>query len=272
MLIFGEMFFSEGSLLSSLGCHGGVHFRCVASGSTGNSFSIGAAKWSLTYDDFFDTYVRFFIQEVDKFTLNLYADGGNSTSYVVKTSLTPVDAVLNLGNGRSTEIPMRTAIQMMRDNPFSISTLIGKDGSSISGDALTHLVNDFIDTFKDHDVTVDEQTVTIKSLWSYLGAVVGVEEEDKLDLARIHAYNIVCSHFYSNDHVDYVYSANLYRQLIGYYVGYIRGSIGFQDSDYYPISFEYNGILYEYDALSAANYILMIDYVNNDASSFIVRK
>lgn len=88
-----------------------------------------------------------------------------------------------------------------------------------------------------------------------------------IDLRRVHAYNLVCAHFFSNDHIDYIYSAELYRQnqyalikLCGY------------DS---AMRFTMNGVPYEYDALSAkavdlmlltnlsANYVHVIAYFAN---------
>ena len=64
------------------------------------------------------------------------------------------------------------------------------------------------------------------------------------NFGKIAAYQLCCAHFYSNDHVDYIYSADLYRQLIW---SYIMADVPSADR-----SFSYNGVQTEYDALSGA--------------------
>lgn len=62
-----------------------------------------------------------------------------------------------------------------------------------------------------------------------------------LNLSRLWAYQLVCAHFFTNDKVDYVFSAELFRQLIGGYVVPYSGAL----------NFTVNGIDYLYDFLSA---------------------
>lgn len=78
-----------------------------------------------------------------------------------------------------------------------------------------------------------------------------------VDISRFWAYQLVCAHFYSVDSVDYIYSANLYRELISYYVSR-RGAVNEFDS------FSLNGITIPYDYLSAHyfNDILTANYVS----------
>ena len=235
MLVFGEWFFSEGNLLASLGIHGGTHFRCVSSGKNGNPIFIGNAVRVLTYDEFFDIMVSYVKNNCDRFRISIPSTDGQLTSYVVKTNPDPI--YLNTTGARTgSDINLRTALQLMRDNPFSVASF-----QSAGVDVTATLVSAFTSSL-----------VTADSIFSTIGAVVGVDEEDKLNLARVHAYNIVCSHFYTNDHVDYVYSAQLYRQLIGHYIA----SVSDQDS------FTYNGILYQYDFLSAHYFALFAGNLN----------
>lgn len=60
----------------------------------------------------------------------------------------------------------------------------------------------------------------------------------KYNVSAVAAYQIVCAHFMSNDKVDYIYSAELYRQLM-------KSLIVDYDS-----SFVYNGVSTPYDYLS----------------------
>lgn len=68
-----------------------------------------------------------------------------------------------------------------------------------------------------------------------------------LNIAPIVAYQIVCAHYYTNDRVDYVYSAEMYRQLLKAYITNINTEVG--TTDY----FLYNGIQCPYDYVSGYN-------------------
>ena len=101
------------------------------------------------------------------------------------------------------------------------------------------IFNDFQNFF--NDFFVADPVVT------YIGS--GLSSPD-VDLRRLHAYNIACAHFYSNDHIDYIYTAELYRQNQR---SFFR-QLSFDSSMF----FQMNGVNYEYDALSghAVNLIL----------------
>ncbi len=60
-----------------------------------------------------------------------------------------------------------------------------------------------------------------------------------INIAPIIAYQICCAHYFTNDRIDYIYSAELYRQMM-------RGFLTNYSSD----TFEYNGVPMLYDELS----------------------
>lgn len=74
-----------------------------------------------------------------------------------------------------------------------------------------------------------------------------------LDLKRLWAYQLVCAHFYSNDHVDFIYSAELFRELISSYIDNLAG----------VDVFSYNGISTYFDYLSAHYFISTLHYIAN---------
>lgn len=76
------------------------------------------------------------------------------------------------------------------------------------------------------------------------GAQAGAQYYTKYNIAAVAAYQISCAHFMSNDKVDYIYSAELYRQLMH------------SLSDDYTPDFAYNGVSTPYDYLSGY-------YINN---------
>lgn len=80
-----------------------------------------------------------------------------------------------------------------------------------------------------------------------------------LNLARLFAYQIVCAHYYTDDHVDYIYSAELYRQYIFSIILAQHGSE----------SFQYNGVTTYYDYLSANYFVNMLGYGSSDVCSYL---
>lgn len=72
---------------------------------------------------------------------------------------------------------------------------------------------------------------------------------EPVDLARVWAYQIINAEYFTNDKVDYIYSAELYRQYIG---NIIEEEVGFN-------SFTWNGINYQYDYLSAYYFGILSD-------------
>lgn len=85
--------------------------------------------------------------------------------------------------------------------------------------------------------------------------------EDGIDvnLARFFAYQICCAHFYSNDKIDYIYDANLYRQNI---LDALRSIVNFSGGNA-PDYFILNGSQFEYDNCSA-------HYFSSVISDFII--
>ena len=62
-------------------------------------------------------------------------------------------------------------------------------------------------------LAVDSFDITWRSVPPGLGDVPSLSVED-FNLARVLAYQLVCAHFYSNDNVDFVYSADLFRSYV----------------------------------------------------------
>lgn len=81
------------------------------------------------------------------------------------------------------------------------------------------------------------------------------DSTEPLNFGRLVAYQIVNAHYYSNDKVDYIYSADLYRQ----YIGSLIMNPDFIGS---PAYFSYNGISCLYDWLSGFYLNTVIDISN----------
>lgn len=72
-----------------------------------------------------------------------------------------------------------------------------------------------------------------------LNVLYSPNDEKPFDISPILAYQLVCAEYFTNDHIDFIYSAELYRQL---YEGFI---------EYWSISnYTLNGFNFSYDGFS----------------------
>lgn len=174
---------------------------------------VHSVNGSQSYDQFFDDMIITFVHAgVKKFDLTL-ADG---SVYSVILDGTPlVDTVTY------PQIAIHDALELMRDNPFGISNATG--------------------------VTLANLVTSIKTEWDkYTSLTADTPSNVPQNLKRLWAYGLICSHYYTNDHIDYVYSAELYRQ----YIDYLIREVYDRKNASIP-TFTLNGMRYYYDAMSA---------------------
>lgn len=119
---------------------------------------------------------------------------------------------------------MRDYLEYLRDD-FSWTVVSVQMPSGAISSAISDELNDF-------------QT--------YKTGVANASSGVHCDLRRMWAYQMVCYHYYTNDKVDYIYSAELFRQYINQLV--TGGATTNYATDY---CFNVNGLQYQYDALSA---------------------
>ena len=218
-LIICEYFYSDGNLLSQLGICGSKYLSF-----TDDNQYVSDYLESFSFDRFFD----FLFSQLD-------LDANTSGFIVVDPDNHPF---LVLGSSRGTidkgglheydTLSLREYLDLMRDDPFYFH--LAYDQSNLpSSLSLVDFDNAFLTFFSDFTM--------------YSKAVAG----DHLDLQRLLAYQLVCHHFYSNDKVDYIYSAELYRQYVGDLISTTLHTVGATDVEF----FTQNGINYQYDFLSA---------------------
>lgn len=213
-LLFMELFFSQGSLLSATGCHLSSLIK----------FRLGSqvTNRSLTFDKFFDFVISSFVASISNYI------GGSSPSYMQLRFTDSGDEYYILGqNG----ISFHRVLELCRDN-FNF-TFVGSD----------NILQE-----------IDEEISSIVDTWVAISVGNNTAEglsEINFSIDRCASYQLVCSHFFSNDSVDYIYSADLWRQNMKSLV--FRRFL--PDEMIWP-RFSYNGVLTEYDILS--NYILRL--------------
>lgn len=104
----------------------------------------------------------------------------------------------------------------------------------------TTYFEDFLDFAREHYLTgFDKIGVTSEYTFSK-GNVAYAPIDINLNISSIAAYQIICAHYFTNDRIDYIYTAELYRQMMrSFCIGYSSET------------FNYNGIPTLYDELSS---------------------
>lgn len=236
-LTFLEMFYSDGALINHFGCH---LSRCLTI----------RAKWDLennpsfTRDVNFDAFFDRFCQMLLGYIRSESDPNPGSDSFVLSYSVTGQTGGITQRVNNASDL--RALISRFREGQSIVLST-----SSDAGDALTVLRN------------------FVRAEYMWQGNYTG-EQSFPFDLAPLWAYQIACTHFYSDDNVDYVFSADLFRSLVG---SYIDAYLNNDEPGYEGvIFFSYNGKFYNYDYLCAHFFCLFIDYIvsnNGFLASFI---
>lgn len=216
-LVFFEYLYSGGSLLKCLGISGNAYCH------------VDYRNQRSTYDDFFDSVISLIVQNFASIQVAF-----GSSVYNVDCATVRDGYAYTSGAASTYNLSMREFLETLRDDlaSFTVSgfTLAtGRLAASVISD-----VNDVIDNDYSFGIVVN----------SISGAVAFPVH---LNLARLWAYQLVCAHYFTNDHVDFVYSAELFRQ----YIREVSSRSHSSNPIAYVPTFSVNGLEYQYDALSA---------------------
>lgn len=97
--------------------------------------------------------------------------------------------------------------------------------------------------------------VTISSDFSFSYSYnISCGDSIPFNFGRACAYQLACFEYFTNDHVDNIYSAELFREYIGSLVTYGNSN---------PLRFTYNGVSYLYDWLSGRYFDYVINLFRN---------
>lgn len=235
-LVLGEYVYSHGSLLNVCGYKASAQFRYIASGATR----------VLSYDQLFDELLSHVFSHVDSFVLSEPVGGLTKLNNFISLTGNPGDYHFNKS--------FRSALDLMRENPACwVST--------------ANFTADFDDIFNDLDL-LQVSAIGKGPVFVLPSAVVDVDDitdvsQLNLNLSRVLAYQLVCAHFYSNSSIDFIYSAELYRQYI---YALERGSgLGQMTSMF---GYIWNGMELQYDCLSGHILDLMFFYRSGNLNQF----
>lgn len=209
VLTWLELFLSNGSLINAQGAHIARLFKS----------GIGS------YDKFFEWYIKNLFTGIQYFHAT---NTKNNKLYVVKTPN------FNLSTEYSTYpvLTLRELLEEYRDGEsFKITNI--SDTITLTEAQLSTLFGNFktkLETLITNEVPVI------------------IEYSQPIDTAFVWAYQLSCAEFFTNDKVDYIYNAELFRQYIGNLWMKIKTIL---DGDRELPKYTLNGIDYEVDYLSA---------------------
>lgn len=206
-------FYSNGSLLDSLGYSNSGHISYDK--ATDNKF--------LSFDKFFDDFCEIIMSNVKYFQTSLLDI--NDGSVIPGTTATVYCNDPSFNRVLSNTFNLRSFIEWTDDNPhFQVANIAYVSGASATG---------FMTAIKAHFAKLTKTTASD-------------DPGEPFNYERAAAYQLVCSHFYTNDAVDFVYEANLYRQVVQSCVDAFYNNSLFTGSR----SFSWNGLKLDFDSLS----------------------
>lgn len=212
-------FYSAGSLLNYLGksVHPLYRFRSTRS-------IVSSVPVDSSYDVCFDLFCNYFVNVIQSFSCII-----NGEEYFVKVRSNSVNDL----SSDYKVLSFRSFLGKLHDNGY-VEVL---DVTTSSTD-LSAMLNFFLAIISPANVT---------------SLTDGDNSGDAFNFSRLAAYQLTCAEFFTNDNVDYLYSADLYRQNL---LQVCRVLTNETISEY----FTYNGVLTNYDAFSGNFMKIALDY------------
>lgn len=209
--LFAELFFSQGSLLASTGVHLSSLLR----------FGNGSDDMSdVDFDTYFDGFITDFLTILSQ---------GVSVDVVFGSNKYRIDntALSDYKLSRAA-ITIHRFLEMARDD-YNFSFIIN---------GAPALLSNFEDLFSSYFDA---------SCWCPFVDSFGDYNKVEFNIERCAAYQIICAHYFTNDSIDYIHDADLWRQNMK--ALYLNNLVMRGDERVMP-NFSYNGVLTEYDFLA----------------------
>lgn len=202
-----EQVFSAGSLFSKFN----MHLDSTVFNLRDISDYINVGAENLYFDDWFDTvFVPYFIQNLSSQVQHAFIYKSDNTLINYEIAVTPAQMVemQNVSNKRL--ISVRRAFELLRTGTY----------------------------FLDERLIFNSQDI------DWLLPFNAVDVQQLVNIEPIIAYQLACAHFFSNSKVDFVYSAQIYRDNMQ--------SLFMESGNFnkFP-TYEYNGVDYQYDVFSS---------------------
>lgn len=229
-----EMFFSDGSLLAKSGYRLNSFFNYYRQSELAGETVIHNTLSRASFDNWFEeVFVPWFQTQNITFTIE------DKTYALAKYKIQDDEQVLDIYVTAQNYVDVRTLLMLLRDhidfkvteyNTLALGNQYAKD-LFVPGSIEILPIDDSIG-------------------FNYVDAPT-------INLSRLIAYQLITWHFYSNDKIDHIYSAQLYRGMMQSYLGLVARADA--NNDNAPTAaqinslrayFNYNGELLEYDTFS----------------------
>lgn len=207
MLFFLEKFFSRASLFDYLGCHLSSVFHVYYA----HSNPIG---WHSSFDKFFEAVCDRYFNSSEYYTIKIIDKQTNKVYVPYSDEKTGVSA---------TRVPIHYILELLRDNIFNYNISFVAQGDL------------------EFDIQNDAYFPTM-----FAGCQIQWDESNPLNIERIIAYQLVCAEYFSDDHIDDIYSTDKFRNMLRYYFDLL-----YVDQGMSPPTFILNGLRYQYDVFSS---------------------
>lgn len=245
VLVFGEYFFSAGSLPAVCGYH------------SNNFLEIYANQAFRTYDSWFNLVLKHVFSHITHIDV--------SEPIGSETRLRHFLGLASIGFELPYFEPLRSFFELLRENPVCrVSTVHHNFASNDSFVSVLKSMLQDVDAITYLMPSPDTPPETLTSFLWRLPTSLVAESDDLVDmsqtnfnLSRILSYQLVCAHYYSNSAVDFIYSAELYRE-------YIHSlEVSATGIAYIP-HFQWNGMDCMYDYLSGASLDFSIFFASDN--------
>lgn len=241
--VFFERIYSDGSLMANLGIHGNQFIKILGNGpgTTATGYDSVLGK-DYSYDEFFDDLINTMFYQPTSPKVGYFTIWNSSgVQYDVEVHSRPSNPSIPV-------ISVRDYLELLRDDvTWQISSATNAAGATINGGLFFGAWTAFTARY----------TVTAFDVTSGNPLV-------PLDLRRMWAYQLVCFHYFTNDKVDFVYSAELFRQYVRELVTRTL-STGPQSVPVFTV----NGLQYEYDALCSHVFDSVLSLFRTTGGAFI---
>lgn len=251
-MVLGEYVFSNGSLLNVSGYHsaGWIRWYKPLPNASFEQNSVGA-----TFDEWFDYVISVIFSKIKFFNVTEIS-GGSALTYRIRGLSASGESATDNADMCA---PFRFFMEKLRENPTISISGFSLQSATTAGTFRTALA-----ALAAED---DSQAAVLDKHWQFYlpldqsGSMYDFTDRSpcNLNLSRILAYQLVCAHYYSNSSIDFIYSAELYRQYI--YQLYRSQTTQAKNSR----SFSRNGAALTYDFLSE-QYLARLLYLAPTAS------
>lgn len=221
MILVSEYLYSNGSLLSRMGYRfGGLfkYFPLHENEETGEYYT--DPREQMDFDQWFDQTIPAFL-----YRLAPVMKIGDETYAIRDYNLAGYENVNAPAVVPQNWVSLHRFVELMRSNPDF---------------TFTHVTANVYFNSLIRDREMEFEIVDPMS----------ISEDVTVNLARVLAYQLVCAHYFTDDRIDFVYSADLYRQTMYGVFRQMQENIPFLQRTGDAPMFEYNGKYIAYDTFS----------------------